>query len=44
MADAKISALPEVTSAPADAWLVVVVENAEGVAVTSKIKKSALIP
>ena len=44
MADAKISALPEITSAPANSWLVIVVENANGVLVTSKIKKSNLVP
>ena len=44
MADAKISELPEVLSAPDNAWIVIVVRNAEGVDVTSKIRKSALIP
>ena len=43
MADLKITQLPEVSVAPADAWLVIVVTNADGVAVTSKIKKSALV-
>ena len=43
MADAKISELPEVTVAPSDSWLVIVV-RIEGVDVTSKIKKSNLIP
>ena len=44
MADLKISQLPEVLSAPPDSWLVVVVMNEAGVAVTSKIKKSSLLP
>ena len=43
MADAKISELPEVTVAPADSWLVIVV-RIEGVDVTSKIRKSNLVP
>ena len=44
MADAKITELPIVLTAPDDAWLVIVVTNAKGVAVTSRIRKSALIP
>ena len=42
--DLKITQLPEVLSAAPGDWLVIVVTNANGVAVTSKIKKSALIP
>ena len=42
--DKKITQLPEVTVAPSDSWLVIVVENANGVLVTSKIKKSNLVP
>ena len=43
MADLKVTQLPEVLSAPADSWIVVVV-RIEGVDVTSKIKKSNLVP
>ena len=44
MADAKISELPEITSAPANSWLVVVVMNSNGGYVTSKIRPSNLVP
>ena len=41
--DKKITQLPIVLSAPDDAWIVVVVEKADGVSVTSRIKKSNLL-
>ena len=44
MADLKVTQLPEVLSAPANSWLVIVVMDSNGVAVTSKIKLSNLIP
>ena len=40
----KITALPEVLSAAPGDWLVIVVTNAKGIAVTSRIKKSNLVP
>ena len=42
--DKKITALPEVLSAAPGDWLVIVVTNAQGVAVTSRIRKSNLVP
>ena len=41
--DRKITELPEVLSAAPGDWLVIVVTNANGVAETSKIKKSNLV-